>query len=181
MKDRGKTIKRIADEIGVSKTTIRKRMDEKFRELYTYQDDKGVIYINFDGEIELKKTFNALGSTANQVETAKTKFSETTENFEESFRKPLETTENQFAETPETKFSADREAWYMAQIDSLREENKRLQDKLLELSGQVGNTLTAITQGQLADKLIQGQQLMDEAAVTQESEKKTFWNRLFGK
>lgn len=44
-----KTIKQIADEIGVSKTAIRNYMDDDFRAKYTAKDDKGVITITPDG------------------------------------------------------------------------------------------------------------------------------------
>ena len=44
-----KTIKQIADELGVSKTAVRNYMDDDFREKYTTKDDKGVIAITPDG------------------------------------------------------------------------------------------------------------------------------------
>lgn len=44
-----KTIKQIADELGVSKTWIRNYMDDDFRAKYTAKDDKGVITITPEG------------------------------------------------------------------------------------------------------------------------------------
>lgn len=44
-----KTIKQIADEIGVSKTAVRNYMDDDFRAKYTAKDDKGVITITPEG------------------------------------------------------------------------------------------------------------------------------------
>lgn len=45
----GKTIKQLADALGVSKTAIRNYMDDDFRAKYTAKDDKGVITITPDG------------------------------------------------------------------------------------------------------------------------------------
>lgn len=44
-----KSIKQIADELGVSKTWVRNYMDDDFRAKYTAKDDKGVITISPDG------------------------------------------------------------------------------------------------------------------------------------
>lgn len=51
-----KTIKQIADEIGVSKTAIRNYMDDDFRAKYTAKDDKGVITITPMGANYFPKT-----------------------------------------------------------------------------------------------------------------------------
>jgi hypothetical protein len=47
--DGKRTIKQLADELGVSKTWIRSYMDDDFRAKYTAKDDKGVITISPDG------------------------------------------------------------------------------------------------------------------------------------
>lgn len=47
--DGKRTIKQLADELGVSKTWIRSYMDDAFRAKYTAKDDKGVITISPDG------------------------------------------------------------------------------------------------------------------------------------
>ncbi len=44
-----RTIKQIADELGVSKTAIRNYMDNDFRAKHTAKDDKGVITITPEG------------------------------------------------------------------------------------------------------------------------------------
>lgn len=151
------TIKQLADNLGVSKTAIRKKMTDEFREKYVRTDENGTLLVSDEGQKLL-----------------------------ESMRKPVETTANQLPETLETELPPDKEAWYQDQmrrkdemIDSLMKENKELKDRLLELSGQVGDTLTAITKGQLADKLIEGQKAMNEVAIS--SEKAPFWKRWFGK
>lgn len=47
--DGKRTIKQLADELGVSKTWIRSYMDDDFRAKHTAKDDKGVITISPDG------------------------------------------------------------------------------------------------------------------------------------
>ena len=59
-----KTIKQIADELGVSKTAIRKRLTEEFREKYTQKLANGVVCVLPDGEIILRESFADL--TANR-------------------------------------------------------------------------------------------------------------------
>lgn len=44
-----KTIKQLADELGVSKTAVRNYMDDEFRAKYTAKNDKGVITITPNG------------------------------------------------------------------------------------------------------------------------------------
>lgn len=65
------TIKELAEQLGVSKTAIRKKMDERFRKEYTYLTENRVIEI----------TENGCGKLA------------------ESFRKPRQTKVETFAET----------------------------------------------------------------------------------
>lgn len=50
-----KTIKDLADELGVSKTAIRKKMTDEFREKYTRINGK-TIYINDEGQKKIRET-----------------------------------------------------------------------------------------------------------------------------
>lgn len=68
-----KTIKQIADELGVSKTAIRKHMTPEFRASYVQTDENGLLYINEDGEKHLK-------SLRKSPQTPQTKFAENTGN-----------------------------------------------------------------------------------------------------
>lgn len=52
-----KTIKELADSIGVSKTAIRNYMDDDFRAKYTAKDSKGVITITPEGCELLSENF----------------------------------------------------------------------------------------------------------------------------
>lgn len=71
------TIKELADKLGVSKTAIRKRFDEDFRQNYIQVSDDGIITISSTG----------------------------CELIAESFRKPAETPRNQFPETDKNMVS----------------------------------------------------------------------------
>ena len=51
------------------------------------------------------------------------------------------------------------------EIEQLREENRKLSEQLLSLSDKVGNTLQAISQTQLADKMIEGQKMIEEKST----------------
>lgn len=57
-----KTIKQLADELGVSKTAVRNYMSEEFRAKYTEKDCKGVIIVTPDG---CKLIAESFGKTAN--------------------------------------------------------------------------------------------------------------------
>lgn len=69
-------------------------------------------------------------------------------------------------------------------IERLQEKNDEQHQKLMELTGQVGNTLQALTQTQLADKLIEGKQLVAAGAdptdpVMTPEKKPGFFSRYF--
>ena len=57
-----KTIKQLADELGVSKTAVRNYMTEEFREKHTEKDCKGVILVSADG---CKLIAESFGKTEN--------------------------------------------------------------------------------------------------------------------
>ena len=66
-----KTIKQLADELGVSKTAIRNYMDDDFRAKYTAKDHKGVITISPEGCKVLSENIG------NQTENTAKQFAET--------------------------------------------------------------------------------------------------------
>lgn len=144
-----KTIKQLADELGVSKTAVRKYMTPEFREAHTATTDGNIIAIDEEG----------------------------CKLIAETIKKPQETAGNQLPETPETQVSGDIIEFLKEQIrikderiQKLEARNEQLSDSLLELSGQVGSTLTSLAQEQLADKLIEGKKMANEAATTAEQE-----------
>ena len=79
-----KTIKQVADEIGVSKTAIRKYMDEDFKAQYTTQEgEKSPVMISDEG-VEILKGKCKGRSTENQEVETTTNQAETTANPAES-------------------------------------------------------------------------------------------------
>ena len=132
----GKTIKILADEMGVSKTAIRKWMSPDFREKYTETLENGVIMVSEEG--------------ANILKTKCTRYRKSVET--------PKTTENQLPETLETESIA----WYQEQLSKAWEQNQVLQQQLIELSGKVGTSIESLSQGQLAEKLIEGKKLQIE-------------------
>lgn len=60
------------------------------------------------------------------------------------------------------------------QILSLQEENRKLSREILELSGKISDTLQNITKTQLADKLIEGKDMLEQEDF-QKKKKWQFW------
>lgn len=65
------------------------------------------------------------------------------------------------------------------QIADLQKENQKLSQELLSLSGKVGNSLEAIVQSQLADRMIEGQRMVNqmeqEDSELDTAEEKKWW------
>ena len=74
-----RTIKELADALGVSKTAVRKYMGEEFRHVYTETDGNGVITIDSVG---CKLIAEYMGKSEKLSETTENKFSETPESSE---------------------------------------------------------------------------------------------------
>lgn len=79
--NRSMTIKELADSLGVSKTTIRKWLTPEFRAQHTQETANRVLVVSANGCKLIAESYRKPP---------------------ESYRKPPKTTENQFAETPET-------------------------------------------------------------------------------
>lgn len=71
-----KTIKQLADELGVSKTYVRKHMDDDFRLQHTKTTENGVITIDPEGCKLISETIG------NRAETTENQVAETTANTE---------------------------------------------------------------------------------------------------
>lgn len=102
-----KTVKQLADSLGVSKTSIRKRLTDDFRQHYVQASDTGTLYITDEGcELIAETTANHRKPFAETTTNQSGEFAETTANQSEKFAettanhcKPfVETTANQ-AET----------------------------------------------------------------------------------
>ena len=70
----GKTIKQIADELGVSKTAIRKRFTDEFKAQYVQTNPDGSLQVTGEGCKLIEE------SLRKQVQTPQTEFAETGEN-----------------------------------------------------------------------------------------------------
>lgn len=148
----GKTIKEVADMIGVSKTAIRKYMDDDFKSAYTKRDgEKSPVIISDEGVSILREKCKGK-TTANQEV-------ETTANPEKddlfSILKAEMATLNEQLKVKDQ------------QIKELTEANKNLTEtnKSLTESVQAAQALNA------ADK-----KLLLEATT-----RKSFWSRIFGR
>lgn len=158
----GKTIKQVADVLGVSKTAIRNYMDDDFRAKYTEKDDKGVITITPDG---YKLIALQLGRAEKLTETPESDFSETAENNE--------------------NIVVPRSVWNMM-MEQLKEKDRQLaaRDKqLADLTDAVksqAQSINADRHNTLADTL----QAMLEASdpePSEEQKKPGLLARLFGR
>lgn len=65
------------------------------------------------------------------------------------------------------------------QIIFLQEENRKLRGELMTLSGKMGDVLQNITKTQLADKILEGQEVQKEREEVGESRR--FFAKIFGK
>lgn len=157
-----KTIRQLADELGVSKTAIRNCMDDDFRAKYTEKDSKGVIRINPDG----------------------------CKVISEYYRKTAEKTENEIPKTGENAVSGDMVALLQTTIETLREqlavkdrqiaELTRLADQAQALHA--GTIKQALPEAANAEPAVaDSEQSAEVASDEKESpKKKTFWQRVFG-
>lgn len=112
--NKGKTIKQIAEIFGVSKTAVRKYMTDDFRKKYVQTDGNGVLYINQEGENQLK-----------------------------SLWKLPRTTENQFAETTENEVCGT-ETLLKQMIDILQQQLKEKDNQIKELQTQAAQLTSAL-------------------------------------
>ena len=154
-----KTIKQVADEIGVSKTAIRKYMDEDFKAQYTTQEgEKSPVMISDEGVEVLKGKCKGRNTENQEAETAANQV-ETTANSTESdvisvLKMELETLNKQLE-------AKDK------QIQDLTEANR----KLTESNENITKSLQAAQALHAADS-----KLLLEARTRQ-----SFWSRIFKK
>lgn len=151
-----KTIKQIADELGVSKTAVNKKIE------------------NLGLRSSLRKIGNQFAIDETNESLIKSAFlgnKSQTEN-----RKPV-------CEKSETSLQLVFDLVSMLQkelemkneqILSLQEENRKLSREILELSGKISDTLQNITKTQLADKLIEGKDMLEQEDF-QKKKRWQFW------
>ena len=163
-----KTIKQIADEIGVSKQAVHQK--RKSLELSTALQPftstvDGVVYISVDGENLIKQAF--LKNDRKQVDD---KLSSTVDgSFTPSFTPP---------EDSEVVFLRGQVEKLQAELEKEREHNREKDKQLLETLNKLAESQAALSAGQaadkqkaLAEKIIEGnKQLSDEALASEKSQ-----------
>lgn len=152
-----KTIRQLADELGVSKTAIRNCMDDEFRAKYTAKNSKEAITISAEG----------------------------CKLISEKYRKQTENTANQVAETAENQVSSDMVALLQTTIEALREQ-LAVKDRQIEHLTRLADQAQALHAGTIKQALPEGGSAEPTAAVepapvaTEPEQPKGFWRRLFG-
>jgi predicted ArsR family transcriptional regulator len=160
-----KTIKQLADELGVSKTAIRKYMTAEFRENYVETTANGVLVINEEGE-------NQLQSLRKQPQKPQTEFAETTENS--GLQYVIDTQKGTIELLKEQLAVKDE------QIRTQQEQLTLKEEQIGQLTAALDNTTAALTAAQAlhaADKkqlLIEDKQQMSwwERRKARKAEKK---------
>lgn len=152
-----KTIRQLADELGVSKTAIRNCMDEEFRANHTAKDSNKVITITPEG----------------------------CKLISEKFRKSPQSSENQLPKTGENQVSGDMVALLQTTIEALREQ-LAVKDRQIEHLTRLADQAQALHAGTIKQALPEGGSAEPAAAVepapvaTEPEQPKGFWRRLFG-
>lgn len=171
-----KTIKQIADDLGVSKTAVRKYMTLDFRKKYVQTDENGILRINKEGE-------NLLQKLRKQPQTPQTKTAETGEN--QSLQAVVDTQKETIgllkgqlaAKDEQIRAHQEQITALQAELERERQHSRDQSDKLAALSETVGNSLQQLTTGQTADK---NKQLVDTMLQAQQSivpSKRHWWQR----
>lgn len=162
-----KTIRQLADELGVSKTAIRNCMDDDFREKYTAKDGNKVITITPEG----------------------------CKLISEKFRKAPQSGENQLPKTGENQVSGDMVSLLQDTIKTLqaqltaKDEQLRVKDQqIADLTAAVKAQAQSINADRHAELAGQMQQMLPNAAApeatapeaSEQKAKKGFWQRVLG-
>ena len=164
-----KTIKELADVLGVSKTAVRNYMDEEFRRKHTESNRNGSITIDSDG---CKLIAKSMGKDWTE--------SEYTENhFPESGGK----SENMTIPRSVWDFMEDRVKHLEAELAEERKHNRSLADELAKLADQAQQ----LHAGEMKQQRLEAGTPQDEAAIdVQQAEaepkkrRQSFWTWLKG-
>lgn len=176
-----KTIKELAEELGLSKTAIRKYLTPDFREKFVETTANGVLLVSDEGANHIANQCKGLRKP---VETTANQFAETTANQPQTTANQAQTSGNQFAETTANQVSDDIIKVLQETIDVLKTQleikDKQIED-LTEANKHLAQSINAERQNELAGTMQQF--LPGESSVGSESsEKETgFWAKLFGR
>jgi AcrR family transcriptional regulator len=163
-----KTIKQIADELGVSKTAIRKRFTDEFKSNYVQTNPDGSLQVSDEG-------CKLIAESLRKPEESLRKPEESLRKPEESLRKPVETPQTKFAETSENQGLQDIVNVQKETIALLKGELTEKNEQIRQLTAALESTAAALTAAQAlhaADK--KTLMLIEE----QENKRKlSFWER----
>lgn len=165
-----KTIRELADEYGMSKQAMRyhiKKVPNRCINLYTKNGVK-IFTVNPEGQEILRDLLvkrpekEVENFTGKKVENFYTQ--EELQDELNALKKLVEILEKENELKQQT-------------IDRLEKRNEEEHKQLMELTSKVGTTLQSLTQGQLADKLIEGKKLIDESAEKAPEKRRWFWRK----
>lgn len=161
-----KTIKQIADELKIDKQKVYRYI--KKNHINEAHQKNGVMYYDDAAEMLIKQAFiqNITSNEAHQEVHQEVHQNHINEAVIDVLLKQSEMLQKEL----EIKNK---------QIISLQEENKKLNRELMTLSGKMGDVLQNITKTQLADKLLEGQEVQKEREEVGES--RGFLAKIFGK
>lgn len=186
------TIKELADSLGISKTAIRKRFTDDFRAAHIRTDEKGTIYIDEQGCLEIAAT----------AVTVTNPFAETEETAEtlsgNGCKNPQETAAN--SGEPLLEILRTSVAVLQEQLAAKDEQIKAINVQVNALTAQIGtlteslhDTTAALTAAQALHAGTIQQQLTDKSDSSganpenimskneTEQSKRSLWQRIFGK
>ena len=172
-----KTVKQIADELGVSKQAVHQKRKSKELSIALQpftSTVNGVIYISVEGENLIKQAF--LKNDRKQIDG---KLSSTVDgSFAPSFTPP---------EDSEVVFLRGQVEKLQAELEKEREHNREKDRKLLETLNKLAESQAALSAGQaadkqkaLAEKLIEGKKKLSDEEP-EEVVSQSFFRKIFGR
>lgn len=163
-----RTIKELADELGVSKTAIRKYMTDEFRAAYVTEEN-GVLYISDDGANQLESLRKLPQTIENQFAETTENSPQTTENAEiiEMLRATLNTLQAQLDEKDKQIAAKDRT------IESL---NHRLAD-MTASNRDLFASLSDTTKSLQAAQALHAETMLQLTTEKPEEQKQSFWSK----
>lgn len=186
----GKTTKQLAEELGVSKTAIRKRFTDEFKAQYVETNPDGSLWVNDEGCKLIAE------SLRKPPQTPQTKLVETTENqgLQETVAAQKETVailKGQLdIKDEQIKAMSDQMAALQAELERERQHARDLSDRLVVLTDQAQQLHAGTIRERLTTQEQDEQAIIpehtaeqgsneDEAAAEQ-SEKKKSWRERLG-
>lgn len=191
-----KTIKQLADEFGVSKTAIRKRFTDEFKEKYVQTTSEGSLQVSDDGCKLIAESLRKRVETLQETEKlSQSQFAETCENS--GFQQSIDIQKETIEFLKEQLAIKDEQLRAQQQQLSIKDEQiKAQQQQLVTKDEQIGkltaameNTTAALTAAQalhagtIQERLTVAQDQSEEETVIkkEEPQKRGLFKRIFGK